>query len=267
MNTFLCLIVLIGCAVVASAKPRVVGGEEAKPHEFPYMISLQWLDNPEQKHFCGGSILNENWILTAGHCIKAFSNVTGMTEIVAGAHLISQPSQYEQRRKPKSIIVHESYDMANSPGPYDLALIEVDEPFVFNEYVGSLSLPADEPFYPTGSLTITGWGSTSTDEIPEYSDKLLKADVDMVTLEMCYRMYANGPLHDTNLCAGDRYKVPCNCDSGGPLVDIDSAGKVVVYGVVSWSYQPCGVPGKTAVFVNVSYFVNWTQERISSKQN
>uniref|UniRef100_A0A1L8DQM8 Putative trypsin-like serine protease n=1 Tax=Nyssomyia neivai TaxID=330878 RepID=A0A1L8DQM8_9DIPT len=267
MNTFIFVTLILSCAIVASAKPRIIGGLPTKPHEFPYMISLQWLDNPDQKHFCGGAILNENWIITAGHCVKAFSKVEGMTDIVAGAYLISHSNHNEQRRKPKQIIVHESYTIEQSPAPHDIALIEVDVPFELNKNVGSIQLPADEPRYPTGNLTLTGWGATSTGDDPKYSDKLLKADLEVVTLEMCYKMYStwNSPLDDTNLCAGDRNRAPCNCDSGGPLVEFDTKGQAVLLGTVSWSYQPCATPGKTAVFVNITHYVKWIQDIINKK--
>jgi len=50
---------------------RIVGGEDAAPHEFPWQISMQIFLPKKNKieHFCGGSILNDHWILTAAHCL------------------------------------------------------------------------------------------------------------------------------------------------------------------------------------------------------
>lgn len=41
---------------------RIVGGEIAERGQFPYQVQLQFVGT----HFCGGAILNENWIVTAG---------------------------------------------------------------------------------------------------------------------------------------------------------------------------------------------------------
>ena len=49
---------------------RIVGGTEATPGEFPYQISFQKIGFDKSWHYCGGSIYNEYWIITAGHCVE-----------------------------------------------------------------------------------------------------------------------------------------------------------------------------------------------------
>lgn len=43
---------------------RIVGGEDAKPGQFPYQVSLY----SKNRFNCGGSILSKNWVVTAAHC-------------------------------------------------------------------------------------------------------------------------------------------------------------------------------------------------------
>lgn len=62
--TIVCLCVL--SAQSALVEERIVGGTDASPGEASYQVSLQI----NQKHSCGGSILSNDWILTAAHCVK-----------------------------------------------------------------------------------------------------------------------------------------------------------------------------------------------------
>ncbi|XP_059613173.1 trypsin-1-like [Phlebotomus argentipes] len=258
MKFVICTALLFGFATFASAKPRVVGGEEAIPHEFPYMVSLQW----QGQHFCGGAILSEEWILTAAHCVKIFDKDT---EVVAGAHSLSQPDEFEQRRNHSKIIEHEAY--LGGVNPHDIALVRLSEPFVFNEQVSKLNLTHTEPHYPTGQATICGWGSMSNTLNPINPDKLMKASLTLMDSEQCFARYPEEPMHESNICAGeeDGSKAICSGDSGSPLVQKNADGEFVLYGVTSWTWIPCGTPGKTGVFVNVTHYLQWILDGMKSK--
>ncbi|XP_063708241.1 trypsin-1-like [Culicoides brevitarsis] len=248
---------LISTAIIASAYAnpiqRVVGGEDAIPHEFPYQISIR---SASGIHHCGGSILNENYILTAAHCIVPEGSL-----VVAGAHNLSSPNKNEQHRLIEKFISHEDYP--GSVAPFDIALIKVSEPFVLNKFVKSIALPkAGE--YPSGKAIVSGWGSVSNTSNPSYPIILQKAILPIHSEEECSTLWMISPYEDTNVCAGelDGSNSVCSGDSGGPLAQKVGKENVVV-GVVSWGNIPCGSPGKPGVFTLVSSYIDWIQQNMN----
>ncbi|XP_055613475.1 trypsin-1-like [Uranotaenia lowii] len=255
---------LLASLALASCRsaPRIVGGEQASAHEFPYQISLQWVFNEpgkETMHFCGGSLLDEYHVLTAGHCKTSYSE-KGYIEVVAAEHDTSVTEGSEQRRMVASFIVHEDYD--GEVGPNDIAIIRVTEQFNLNDKVATVQLPkALEEF--EGEAMLSGWGSISTTPFPDYPDVLRKASLPLVNYKECSRMYGPySPVTETNICAGttDGSKSACSADSGGPLVKQQGDQNVQV-GVVSWGAVPCGQPNRPTVFVSVPHFIDWIEEQ------
>ncbi|KAB5426621.1 serine protease, partial [Phocaeicola vulgatus] len=258
-------VVVLLLASLVAAKPhhgRVVGGEDADPHEFPYQVSLQWnFNNGETKnfHFCGGSIINENWILTAAHCHTQVSE-GGFIEVVAGEYNLSHENGTEQVRRAVSFLGHPKY--GGNVGPFDIAVIKVEPPFEFNEFVQPVKLPVAGSV-PKGDAYLSGWGSTSRDFGPIYPDILQKAKLPIIPLATC-RKHQGQKVHESNVCAGhlDGTSSACSGDSGGPLVQRASDGSSVQIGIVSWGSIPCAGINKPAVFTKVSYFNDWIEESI-----
>ncbi|GAB0091955.1 hypothetical protein DMENIID0001_068770 [Sergentomyia squamirostris] len=257
---------------LAAPEFKIVGGQEATPNEFPYMISIQDIIISDQSvlrhHFCGGSLLNENWVLTAAHCIIGFTgdNATYRTEVVAGAHSIKTSNQFEQRRTAIQTIKHPDYQLiqtgADQHAINDLAVIKVNEAFSFNQFVNKINLRSSGPYYSTGSTTLSGWGSISRDSTPILPDKLQKVELELLSALECFKMDSKIALE--NICAGNKgNKSCCSGDSGGPLVQKNQNNEFIQIGVVSWTWIPCGKGDKTGVFANVLFYLNWIQKQIS----
>ncbi|KAF7418987.1 hypothetical protein HZH68_001640 [Vespula germanica] len=242
--------------------PRIVGGSDAKKGEFPYQVSLQWgLTSASTRHFCGGSILNERWILTAGHCILAVPSI-GKFNVKAGKHNIRYSEISEQTVEVEKSIVHESYP--GGVAPYDIALIKLKAPLKESKSVSSIKLPKYGNI-PKDNVTLSGWGSVSNTSIAKMPDVLQKAILPTVDLVECkealYKIIGPSPLHDTNVCTGPLtggYSA-CSGDSGGPLVQNST-----VIGVVSWGIIPCGTYGAPSVYTRVSAFTNWIEDKINN---
>ena len=48
---------------------RVVGGENAPKHSWPWQVSLRIFHQGKLEHICGGSLIDSEWVVTASHCV------------------------------------------------------------------------------------------------------------------------------------------------------------------------------------------------------
>ncbi|CAG2163075.1 unnamed protein product [Oppiella nova] len=99
---------------------KLIGAESAGVGEFPWIVSFQ--SNKTKHHFCSGSLLNANWILTAAHCFKGHRKVDTFY-MRTGSHEIS--SGYVERAH--KYYLHPKYNLSDPNGPYDLALVFIDK--------------------------------------------------------------------------------------------------------------------------------------------
>ncbi|XP_047115998.1 trypsin I-P1-like [Schistocerca piceifrons] len=158
---------------------------------------------------------------------------------------------------------------ADSPGVYTEVSYFVDwinqnalkQPLTFNSKIQAITLPASQQQTTAGTTaTLVGWGATETSSSSTV-DKLRKVDIPVWSDEDCKAAYENyRVLRENNICAGTTGKGQCNGDSGGPLI---ANGQQI--GIVSWSEKPCASEGLPGVFTEVSYFIDWISEHISTK--
>ncbi|RZB40004.1 Trypsin domain containing protein, partial [Asbolus verrucosus] len=119
-TTFSLILVLfdLGLALPATHQTvRVVGGDKAKPGQFPFIVSINVRD--QAMHWCGGSIINENWIVTAAHCMLYWS--PRELEVLVGTNTLdSGGTKYSAL----TIIVHPAYN--DTIYTDDIALLKID---------------------------------------------------------------------------------------------------------------------------------------------
>lgn len=231
---------------------KIVGGQVVQPNSLPFQISLQRCGAMGCSHSCGGSIIDENTILNAAHCVSttAVSNFL----FVAGEHSLSQVSGFEQSRGITGYVMHENY---NTPTNFhDIALFFLDAPLDLNDKVAPINLPPAGYDPPVGTVvTVSGWGTTGGNQL---SDLLQSVNVNVISDKQCEDSYYAGSVnYPGNICASLPFggADACQGDSGGPLFT-GTGSDAVQHGIVSWGYR-CAVMGFPGVYTQVSNYVDW----------
>uniref|UniRef100_A0A8C6JTF7 pancreatic elastase II n=1 Tax=Melopsittacus undulatus TaxID=13146 RepID=A0A8C6JTF7_MELUD len=239
------LISAYGCGQAALAPlhhPRVVGGEDAVPHSWPWQISLQYSNRGEWYHTCGGTLIATNWVLTAAHCISS----TMTYRVVLGKQVLSDEDEPGSVAVGvERIIVHENWDSQLIIN--DIALIKLAEKVQESDTIQVACLP------PAGQILrrnypcyVTGWGRLWTNG--PLADVLQQALLPVVDYETCSQWNWWGSyVRSSMMCAGgDGVISSCNVSVGQGVAKV-GAGLVSVpeeQGLEHEAVDPMGSTGR-----------------------
>ncbi|MCI4624939.1 MAG: serine protease [Candidatus Magnetoovum sp. WYHC-5] len=244
---------------------RIVGGTISSSGSWPWQAALvtKGSANDFDGQFCGGSLINSKWVLTAAHCITDDSgNIMASSTIRVVLGKVQLSSSGGERIKVLSIIKHPSYSAEDNTN--DIALIQLMQ--TSSQTPVSIASTNDASLYAASkSATVTGWGLTS--EGGSASDDLREVTVPIVSSSTCSSAYTSEgvTILDTMLCAGQTGKDTCNGDSGGPLVVQNaSANGYILAGITSFgSSSGCAAAGKYGVYTNVASFYDWINQQMA----
>eukprot|EP00794_Sanderia_malayensis_P020315 gene20315-22314_t len=152
------LIVQPRCGV-KNSNSRVVGGSTTRPNEWPWMVQIINKKYGPTHHFCGGSLISPEWLVTATHCLNRWDKSDFKFVLAEHDRFTNEGS--EQVFTAKKIILRDDY---NSPSAInnDIALVQLDRPAILNGKVGTVCLPHKDYQIPVNSFCVTaGWGLTS----------------------------------------------------------------------------------------------------------
>ncbi|XP_035381996.1 trypsin-2-like [Electrophorus electricus] len=237
----LVLLLLVG-AVFALDDDKIVGGHECTPNSQPWQVSLN-----VGYHFCGGSLINAEWVVSAAHCYQS------RIEVRLGEHNIKLNEGTEQFISSSLVIRNPNYNSWNIDN--DIMLIKLSKPASLNEFVQPVALPTSCP--PASTMcTVSGWGNTMSPTADK--NKLQCLQVPILSEEDCNNSYP-GMITNSMFCAGylEGGKDSCQGDSGGPVVC-----NKVLQGIVSWGYG-CAEKDNPGVYTKVCIFTKWISDTIA----
>ncbi|XP_051157100.1 chymotrypsin-2-like [Leptopilina boulardi] len=225
--------------------PRLVGGSQAHAEQFPYQVTLFELATG---HICGGSILNEKWILTAARCVRG----RHPTSFYVGAGITNWSDLYNSFYMIEKIIVDDSQN---------IALIKLQDTLTFSTKLNKIDLPLKNLNTADTPVVISGWGSTFKEG--KTSKKLLFLQSKIFDLNTCKNRMSEikdlPPVTDENLCTFTREgEGSCNGDTGNPVVFGDYQVGVVLHG------YPCA-KGYPDISANVWNYIKWIKNTINEQ--
>ncbi|KAF5897075.1 chymotrypsin A-like [Clarias magur] len=254
-----CLRAASGCGVSAIAPvitgvitySRVVNGEEAAPHSWPWQVSIQELTG---FHFCAGSLINDWWVVSAAHC-----NVRTSHRVALGVHdHFSNAGSFQIIRIAK-VYTHPLFSLFTNNN--DIVLIKLISPAQLNAHVSTVCVAGSSDNFTGGMRCVTsGWGLTQYNA-PSTPAVLQQASLPLLTNDECKRHWGS-KITDLMICAGANGVSSCMGDSGGPLV-CQKGNAWTLVGIVSWGSSECAM-SMPAVYASVTALRPWMDRIIAA---
>ncbi|XP_017031220.1 melanization protease 1 [Drosophila kikkawai] len=262
---------------------RVVGGVETGKREFPWMALIEYTKPGNVKgHHCGGSLINNRYVLTAAHCVSAIPSDWQLTGVRLGDwDTTTNPDCTTEKNGQQDCndpyvdnpvverIPHPQYPGNARDQLNDIALLRLRDEVKFSDFISPVCLPSlasqRDDIFLGRKVVVAGWGRTENSFTANIK---LKAELDPVPLRDCNERYSSQrrTVTSNQMCAGGVEGVDsCRGDSGGPLLLEDyheGYANYYIAGVVSYGPTPCGLKGWPGVYTRVAAYLDFIESNV-----
>lgn len=247
-----CGVIYPDASAAAPAEHRIVGGVLSLRGEFPWQVSLR-SSSANGQHSCGGILIGNKWILTAGHCFETNKNPFAWNGIL-GEYDRGTVDGHEKLVKVDTLIVHSGFD-SNYGNDIAMLRIATENVPIYSQYIRPACLPEKTDSFVHRTCTVTGWGASHDGGFG--TRYLYKANVPILSNEVCSYLL-DRTIPSGEICAGEKMGGVDSCqgDSGGPMVCQEDGGVWKVAGIVSWGYG-CAAHFTPGVYTNVAFYREW----------
>ena len=236
----------------------VYGGTTASIADAPWQVAItsKSAATAYDGFFCGGSLISNQWIITAAHClVDDYDSPVAASSLLIHLGSSRLSSSAKATRTVSAVRVHSGYDSFTALD--DIALLKLTNPVTFSAgSIEAIELAATDPY--DGEIArITGWGEVRGETYPA---TMQKGNITIKAGSICEDTYYD--FYSSNqICGGDASTDVCSGDSGGPLTHTE-AGDHTLIGLVSYGSADACASGTPSAFTRVSYYRSWIQSQI-----